>query len=187
MQISEEMAVRLHRMMWSDMQKELGNNPEGEERIKYKERWITKHFPNARVHNSCFLCEFTQAPYSGALLCKRCPIEWPHDSCTFSIHYQESPISKILDLPARNKSYDGRVERNRETFGGLAEESLIVVSKLLVDEVNNCKDKLSEKSGLDRSRPVDDHIHEIVKNSMEAGAAEERDRIMNELKEVLKA
>ena len=250
MKMSEEMAVRLHRMMWSDMQKELGDFPKGEERIEYKERWITKHFPGAMAHHSCFLCEFTQAPYYGSKQCERCPIEWPNDSCTSSVHYQKSPISKILALPARNKkliglasgdisndeatlvrSYynyreellskasgrpastaiDDHVKAIREKAveeyfkkkpsGSLAcnadealkqhetkispMETLKTTCMMLADKVNDYKDKLSEQSGLDRNRPIDDHIREIVKNSMEAGATEERERIMDRVKEVL--
>lgn len=58
-------------------------------------------------------------------------------------------------------------------------------SMLLVDTLNKYKDKLSGQSDLDRDRPVDDHIREIVKNSMEAGAAEERDRIQEKIEELL--
>ena len=57
MKLSEEMAVRLHRMMWSDMQKELGDKPSGEDRIEYKSRWIEKHFPGEPIASSCWLCE----------------------------------------------------------------------------------------------------------------------------------
>ena len=47
------------------------------------------------------------------------------------------------------------------------------------------KDLLAKQSGLDHSRSIDDHIREIVKNSMEAGAAEERDRIQEKIEELL--
>ena len=48
------------------------------------------------------------------------------------------------------------------------------------------KDALSNESGLDRGKPVDVHIREIVKNSMEVGAADERDRIQEKIEELLK-
>lgn len=64
-------------------------------------------------------------------------------------------------------------------------EPYVKSSTLLVDTLNKYKDYLSDESGLDRNRPVADHIHEIVKNSMEAGAAEERDRIQEKIYEVL--
>ena len=54
------------------------------------------------------------------------------------------------------------------------------------DETNeHMKYLLAKQSGLDRNRPVDYHIREIVKNSMEAGAAEERDRIQEKIYEEL--
>lgn len=64
----------------------------------------------------------------------------------------------------------------------LSEEEIIMQ---LADTLNKYKDALSKQSDLDRNRPVDDHIREIVKNSMEAGAAEERDRIQEKIYEVL--
>lgn len=168
MMMSEEMAVRLHRMMWSDMQKELGDNPEGEERIEYKERWIAKHFPNAMVHHSCFLCEFTQAPYSGSPHCKYCPIEWPHDSCTFAVHYQESPISEILALPARNKNYDGYVESSLEKASN--KEELDEVHKKLKDAISALRlyqSTLSYYSNLSQNAPVADHVKAIQRYATE--------------------
>ena len=324
MKMSEEMAVRLHRMMWSDMQRELGDNPEGEDRIEYKMKWVKKHFPGEIIDNNCWLCEFTHTPYSGAPQCKNCPIKWPHDLCTDKfMHYQSAPISKILALPARNKdlvaeyvandekvvvdSYykyredllskasgipatlaiedhvkaiqekaveeyfaktpgaklatmdvddafrqhadeqkapifralaeasglsagnesvsahislirdtakqNGRMEKCKEIFDELSESSglskgnwclndhikaiqkkasnektveiLRKTSMQLADKLDRYKYALSKESNLDRNRPVDDHIREIVKNSMEAGAAEERDRIQEKVYEVI--
>ena len=280
MKLSEEMAVRLHRMMWGDMQRELGDNPNVEERENYKTRWISKHFPGAMVHRCCFLCEFTQAPYASPHNCKNCPIKWPNDICFIgadaNINYISSPISKILELPARNEDLNVVINPiNDDIFGVLAysrtrnhiaqdladvsglDVSLPIKmhisriqekaveeyfaktpgSKLVTMDVDDAfkqyadeqkapifrqlskasglsennqsvyshvewiknkarqegrdeakeqmKDLLAKQSGLDRNRPIDDHIREIVKNSMEAGAAEERDRIQEKIYEVL--
>ena len=116
-------------------------------------------------------------------------------------------ISAIRDMAKQN----GRMERSTEIFKELAKasglpegkwcisdhikaiqerakeqmEPYVKSSTLLLDTLNKYKDCLSDESDLDRNRPVDDHIREIVKNSMEAGAAEERDRIQEKIYEVL--
>ena len=274
MKLSEEMAVRLHRMMWSDMQRELGDNPRDEDRKDFKNGWIIKNFPGEHVQNNCFLCEYAKAPWAHSEHCKYCPIRWPGDTCCppeGGVHYGTSPISDILALPARNvandydyvaysyyksreyllsnasgipassaiedhvaeirKKEDRSVMQVLENFSGLKGDGCWVIdhikkiqekavedyfkktpgaklasmdvddafkqyakeqmeplrkaSMLLVDKVTEYKDKLSEQSGLDHDRPIDDHIREIVKNSMEAGAAEERDRIQEKIYEVL--
>lgn len=156
MKISEEMAVRLHRMMWSDMQKELGDNPNGEERENYKTRWISKHFPGAMVHHACFLCEFTQAPYSSSQKCKNCPIKWPNDICISegagaNINYFSSPISEILALPARN-----------EKLAAEHDETALVRSYYQYRE-----GLLSKVSGRPASTSIDDHVKAIQEKAVE--------------------
>lgn len=357
MKLSEEMAVRLHRMMWSDMQRELGDCPSGNDRLKFKHEWVKRNFPGESIDNDCWLCEYASSKASRSdcdSYCKYCPISWPDRHCnTLDFSYAKDPISEILALPARNekimakddaaetvrsyyqyredllskasglpaslaieehvkaiqkkareegyetakeylaecsglsqdklvfdhikaiqekavedyfkktpgaklatmdvdeafKQYAdeqkapifhalaeasglsagnesvkahiseirsvaknlGRKERIEEIFkqlsvySGISENDWAVYdhvkaiqvkakeqmkpyrnsSMLLVDTLNKYKDKLSEQSDLDRNRPVDDHIREIVKNSMEAGAAEERDRIQEKIYEVL--
>lgn len=328
MKLSEEMAVRLHRMMWSVMQRELGNIPSGKERAQFKFAWIHQHFPSESVANDCWLCEYAASVTereSGSLYCKYCPISWPNRHCnTLDFSYAKEPISEILALPARNpeiakydpddetavvslyysgeifkalsvysgvskddwrlqdhvkairekavedyfkktpgaklatmdvdqafKQYaneqkapifralaeasglsagnesvsahislirdtakqNGRLEKCNDVFEELSEssglskgnwclndhvkaiqakaskekvmETLRKTSMQLADKLDRYKDALSKESGLDRHRPVDDHIREIVKNSMEAGAAEERDRIQEKIYEVL--
>lgn len=281
MKMSEEMAVRLHRMMWSDMQRELGDTPPGGERNSFKEAWIETHFPGERVYHNCFLCEYASGAKEGTACatCSFCPIKWSNDTCWgphADTNYLTSPISKILELPARNEDLNVVINPiNDDIFGVLAysrtrnyiAQDLADVSGLdvslpvkmhisriqekaveeyfsskpaaklatmdvdqafkqyadeqkapifkqlskasglsennhaVLDHIEWIKNKskqegrdetnermkylLAKQSGLDRNRPVDDHIREIVKNSMEAGAAEERDRIQEKIYEVL--
>ena len=58
MKLTREEALKLHRQMWSDMQRDLGDTPMRMSRIKYKQLWIAKHFPDEDVCNNCFLCEY---------------------------------------------------------------------------------------------------------------------------------
>lgn len=270
MEMSEEMAVRLHRMMWSDMQKELGDRPSGNDRLKFKHEWIKRNFPGESIANNCWLCEYAASKESRSdcdPYCKYCPISWPDRHCnTMTFSYAKEPISDILALPARNvaedyetvlvRSYyqyredllskasgrpastsiDDHVKAIQEkavedyfkktpgaklatmdvdnAFKQYADEQKAPIFKQLskasglsennhavLDHIEWIKNKskqegrdetnehmkylLAKQSGLDCNRPVDYHIREIVKNSMEAGAAEERDRIQEKIYEVL--
>ena len=253
MKMSEEMAVRLHRMMWSDMQKELGDTPDHSARNRYKEKWCKIHFPRESILFNCFLCDYCGHDCCNRG-CNRCPIEWPDGICSSAFgqppvktDYRFAPISEILELadekaeassyynfredllskasgiPASSPIYDhvkaiqekairesnlskvyGDTKMELAKASGLKAadattdhikaiqekakeptEPLKTVNVMLADKVNGYKDALSKESNLDRNRPVDDHIREIVKNSMEAGAAEERDRIQEKIYEVL--
>lgn len=94
--LTRERALELHRQMWSDMQKTLGDNPMPGKRVCFKESWIKEHFPNAGIFNNCFLCEYVE---NENLNCRRCPIEWPNGYC--GNYYLTESISKILALPER--------------------------------------------------------------------------------------
>lgn len=94
MVLTRERALELHRQMWSDMQKTLGDDPVVWKRINFKENWINEHFPNTEILNNCFLCEYVENENLG---CRRCPIKWPYGFCG-TCHLTE-PISKILALP----------------------------------------------------------------------------------------
>ena len=110
MKLSKEEALRLHREMWSDMQKELGDCPSAFKRELFKEEWCDKHFPNTYISHCCFLCEY-------AIDCDHCPINWSSlnffktNRCyadyrgTLSIYerriFLTAPISEILALPER--------------------------------------------------------------------------------------
>ena len=111
LKLTREQALELHRQMWSDMQKELGDCPDVGDRIYYKHEWIKKH-GYGYVINDCFLCEY-------AIKCDYCPIDWseltPNKDrpkfgfCVYNVPreygYAEvwgiAPISKILALPER--------------------------------------------------------------------------------------
>ena len=109
MKLTREQALRLHRQMWTDMQKELGDNPTFDERAAFKLRWCFQHFPNEKIDNDCFLCEYI---YKYNDDCDYCPIKWDNDKdrdwCGGrGVTYGYSPISVILALPEREVE-DGR-------------------------------------------------------------------------------
>lgn len=94
MKLTRERALELHRQMWSDMQKTLGDDPVVWKRINFKDAWINEHFPNAVICNNCFLCEYVENENLG---CRRCPIKWPYGFC--GTYHLTEPISEILALP----------------------------------------------------------------------------------------
>ena len=118
MDLTREQALKLHREMWGDMQKERGNNPDCFARYNYKAKWLNKHGYDSDMLNHCFLCAYAskKADESGGNMCKYCPIDWseltPDDSsrrygfCTYKNPdllevWQTAPISEILALPER--------------------------------------------------------------------------------------
>lgn len=108
--LTKEEALKLHRQMWSDMQKELGDNPYYYERIDFKENWCARNnFEN--ISANCFLCEYDrQHPVNPVnpldnRVCN-CPLDWigltGEDSCSGHYgSYRTAPISEILALPER--------------------------------------------------------------------------------------
>ena len=109
MKLTKEEALRYHRQMWTDMQKELGNCPSAVDRALFKEEWCEKHFSGERISNHCFLCEYTE---QNDVSCKCCPIEWTIDeygNCTCSSvesNYRRMFISDLLALPEREDEKD---------------------------------------------------------------------------------
>ncbi len=107
MKLTREEALKLHRQMWSDMQRDLGDKPENIDRIRYKEQWCHKHFPIEHITNNCFLCEYVAV--NDGFSCMRCPIKWSNESkadssycyCIIDNYYYKAPISEILELPER--------------------------------------------------------------------------------------
>lgn len=101
---TRDIAVKLHRQMWSDMQRDLGDCPSFKNRLKYKEQWCREHFGNIFIVNDCFLCEYAEEidPYAD---CKDiCPIKWIDSDCMSNNpanNYETMPISKLLALPER--------------------------------------------------------------------------------------
>lgn len=120
-ELTRERALELHRQMWTEMQKRLGDNPTARDRLAFKDEWCGEHFPNEGVRHSCFLCEYTiQFSEDGWEDCSRCPVVWPCEPrygkddyfCegleTMDIRngYRFMPISKILSLPERDGVQD---------------------------------------------------------------------------------
>ena len=101
--LTRERALELHRQMWSDMQRDLGDCPDGGQRVEYKIEWCDIHFPGERIENHCFLCEYDKS--SALDNCNSCPIRWPYEAdcdiayCTNYRYYYTAPISEILALP----------------------------------------------------------------------------------------
>lgn len=105
MDLTREQALELHREMWTDMQKELGDCPTYGERRDFKRKWIGEKYPEEKVYANCFLCE-----YINGLRCSCCLINWGRDgesrnSCEkavgVGVDWRRSPISEILALPER--------------------------------------------------------------------------------------
>lgn len=110
MDLTREDAIRLHRWMWNDMRKALGDCPDEEARELYKEKWCSQHGFNDVKHN-CFLCEYSyrKSPH----FCKHCPVKWPtcNGTCIDNVsddesplrgdYYQIAPIREIIALPER--------------------------------------------------------------------------------------
>lgn len=117
MKLTREKALKYHNQMWSDMQKELGNNPTFGERFDYKAKWCKEHFPNEYIIHNCFLCEYTNCD------CSKCLIKWPEGRDWISTKCESSldddnnwigmPISKMLNLPIKKKSkwYEKIIEK----------------------------------------------------------------------------
>ena len=104
MDLTREEALKLHREMWSDMQKKLGDNPSHDQRVDYKEKWVNEKFPHERVRHDCFLCEYVANYERG--LCDRCPIDWGEYGCQKhpfikGVDWRYSRIRRILALPER--------------------------------------------------------------------------------------
>lgn len=125
MDLTREEAVRLFHKQWSDMQKNLGDIPTADDRLKYKRRWCALHKRFAL--NSCFLCKYVQQEMtrhgivSSLLYCHMCPIAWPtgNGTCCSSImpdgfnfiidYYLAAPIRSVRFWPCRKgrQSSDG--------------------------------------------------------------------------------
>lgn len=111
MKLTREKALELHRKMWSDMRKDLGDCPSHFERIEYKENWCNCN-GYAGILNDCFLCEYVEK-YN--LPCDDCPIDWSSlsnepNNYTCMAHYggtgfvhSSAPIPKILALLERKE------------------------------------------------------------------------------------
>ena len=115
MKLTREEALRLHRQMWTDMQKELGETGSGEEtttsraRNEFKRKWCESYFPGTPILENCILCEYAKQErikhgYHDHR-CYYCPINWGYKNwfgCESNdVVWNRSPISEILALPER--------------------------------------------------------------------------------------
>lgn len=105
MKLTKKEAISYHRQMWSDMQEELGDNPNEIDRIHFKRDWVCKHFPEERIFNDCFLCEYDRLKNGYINNCRNtCLIKWTNGGCSSGdpeFRYYNMPISKLLALPER--------------------------------------------------------------------------------------
>lgn len=166
MHLSQEMALILHRMMWSDMQKELGDNPSRDARNRFKTDWIQRMFPDEYIRSHCFLCE-----YAGNDGCSKCPIDWGNvQESKFlalcdgdNINYLTSPISEILALPERDTERDYK--------------SCVATVERPSPDVMIMKE-LGQTSGLPCWAPVNEHIEAIRYRGYIAG----QDALLEEMR-----
>lgn len=122
MKLTKEKALKLHREMWGDMQKELGDNPSEQDRCDFKYDWVERHgyvdkYGISNIMDNCFLCEFAIGKRRSftTMRCNYCPIDWSEltdsssdlhgfcidiDDSGYEV-WQVAPISKILELPER--------------------------------------------------------------------------------------
>ena len=103
--LTREEALKYHRQMWTDMQRKLGDNPSGYERIRFKDKWCAEHFPDEHISNSCFLCEYVENNSDSSC----CLIAWPYGKCVTFDYYYTAPISEILALPERPERKEDEV------------------------------------------------------------------------------
>lgn len=109
MELTREQALKLHRQMWTDMQQELGDNPNSLERELYKRKWCREHFPDENIRDCCFLCEYAHNKYKsdGGFPCRYCLIKWDCNYCfegdSIKKSYRNMPISQLLALPERKQ------------------------------------------------------------------------------------
>ena len=111
--LTKERALELHRRMWSDMRAELGNNPDGFDRRKFKEKWCAEHnFKDVMAH--CFLCEYDEqengdcsdclidwSPLSGSPQASHCYSGYRDENNWWRVIWRSAPIDEILNLPEK--------------------------------------------------------------------------------------
>lgn len=116
MELTREKALELHRKMWTEMRKELGDNPTPSERQDFKSMWCSEHFPEEVVVHNCFLCAYVKKHPCTNYACINCPINWNSlkkydfeaNRCYASYKgdnpneiYLTAPITSILNLPEK--------------------------------------------------------------------------------------
>lgn len=99
----------LHKWMWSDMKRELGDNPRPTDRTYYKRIWCTEHKLN--IPHNCFLCLNAERydPKLGVKQeCDQCLVKWPAEKCYSDYFFLFKRIGDILNLPTREFVSDRR-------------------------------------------------------------------------------
>ena len=106
----------LHRWMWSDMQRDIGNSPGSHERTEYKGEWCVEH--DLDICCNCFLCECAvQSSKEYLRDCDICLGKWPmfgencfNRNCYVTGFYLYADISEILKLPTKKLDPDRRTK-----------------------------------------------------------------------------
>ena len=108
MTLTKEQALEYHRWMWYDMQIDLGDCPDMDDRLIYQHRWCKAKFPQEHIIADCVLCEYALQAVGN---CDGCPIDWGGSGvcCQRSfdaeggIDWRTSAISEILALPEKRR------------------------------------------------------------------------------------
>ena len=101
MELTRERALELHRRMWTDMKRDLGDCPSLNDRIVYKCKWCKEYIEGDFILNDCFLCEYVEEMFPDKDCVEVCPIKWINDDCCGAESWETMPISKLLALPER--------------------------------------------------------------------------------------
>ena len=106
----------LHKWMWTDMLRDLGDSPRSHERTEYKGEWCIEH--DLDICCNCFLCECVVQNCRDYLRdCDICLVEWPMfgkncscKNCYYTGFYLWADISEILKLPTKKLDPDRRTK-----------------------------------------------------------------------------
>lgn len=115
MKFTKEEALKYHRQMWTDMEKELGNCPSAKKRRKFKKRWCRDN-GFQYIRNNCFLCEQAYGD------CLKCAIDWTINTDDEHVEHEyacernkvkwyEASIFQILALPERKTINDNLINK----------------------------------------------------------------------------
>lgn len=109
---TREEAIKWHRKMWEEMRIVEGDDCYVTARVKFKQRYVEKNFPDVEVTNNCFLCNYAvdrtrkeiekQVGYCYDLMsvtgfCKFCPLKWGHIDNHFDCEDEYSGVNWTSD------------------------------------------------------------------------------------------
>lgn len=121
--LTSESAIQSTIYMWTDMQRDLGENPDARERCVYKWHWLIDHGystvgPFRIPENECFLCERARLVWLDIIgltsKCSCCPIDWPEKEVAdefepkcvgHEVDYLKAPLSDILNYLKDEKNH----------------------------------------------------------------------------------